>query len=90
MASNAPLEMMADFIPTIESTSLHFDPTWEEFTRAADDVGAAKRPQCIFVPYDVSANAVVFNFLAASFKLWQIMLHPSCIAFYHCSACVHI
>ena len=49
-----------------------------------------KRPQCIFVPYDVSANAVVFNFLAASFKLWQIMLHPSCIAFYHCSACVHI
>ena len=35
-------------------------------------------------------NRHVFDFLATSFKLWQIMLHSSCIAFYRCSACVHI
>ena len=38
MVSNATLEMLAHFIPPIESTSLDFDPTWEETACAAVDV----------------------------------------------------
>jgi len=39
-------EMLAHFIPPIESASLDFDP-WEEIARAAGDVGTAKKDRCI-------------------------------------------
>ena len=45
MGSDAPLEMLAHFIPPIELTSLDFDPTWEEIACAAGDIGAAKEKQ---------------------------------------------
>ena len=45
MVSNATLEILAHFIPPIESTSLGFDPTWEEIACAADDVGGGKKTQ---------------------------------------------
>jgi len=41
--SNATLEMLAHFIPPIKSTSLDFDPTWEEIARATVYVGGAKK-----------------------------------------------
>ena len=58
MVSNATLEILAHFIPPIESTSLGFDPTWEEIACAADDVGGAKKHRCAFAPY-VRANELV-------------------------------
>ena len=42
------------------------------------------------MPYDVSAIAVVFGFLATTFGFLQTMLHLSCIVFGHWFVCVHI
>ena len=52
--------------PTNESTSLDFDPTWEEIACAAGDVGAAKKKRCVFVP-SVRANELVHSGLPNSF-----------------------
>jgi hypothetical protein len=93
MASNAPLEMVTHFVPTIELTNLDVTQRGKIFKRAADDVGSAKKTgayRCIFMPYDVSAIAVVFDFLATTFGFLQTMLRLSCIVFCHCFVCVHI
>lgn len=92
MASNAPLEM-AHFVPTIELTNLDVTQRGKIPKRAADDVGSAKKTgayRCIFMPYDVSAIAVVFDFLATTCGFLQTMLRLSCIVFCHCFVCVHI
>ena len=75
MASNAPLEMVTHFVPTIELTNLDVTQRGKIFKRAADDVGSAKKTgayRCIFMPYDVSAIAVVFDFLATTFGFCKL------------------